>query len=139
MGSQQRKEISMSKTNRFSLKRKCTKKALATVVVKNIGVLESVNDEEKRRVSDEIPSSETSDHKLSPTIAIGKDDNSTITNVLSNWRQMKTQRRREAARLKLEQIKNTAAFEDNMDAMHDFHKLTGCLMSYPTYTRFQCF
>ena len=59
----------------------------------------------------------------------------TIKITLSNWKQIKIEKQREAARLQLEQIKNTANLDDNMEAMRDFEKLIGCFMSYPTYTR----
>lgn len=56
-------------------------------------------------------------------------DDPKVKKILSNWRQVKSQVRpdeREVARFKLEGIQNTARFSDNMDAMHDFHKLIGC-------------
>ena len=56
-------------------------------------------------------------------------DDPEVKKTLSNWRRVKSQVRldeREMARIKLERIQNTACFNDNMDAMYDFHKLIGC-------------
>ncbi|OIW16332.1 hypothetical protein TanjilG_19048 [Lupinus angustifolius] len=47
-------------------------------------------------------------------------------NILSNWKQMMRAKKREKARLNLDLIKNTAGFNDNMEAMRDFEKLVGC-------------
>ncbi|CAL0328055.1 unnamed protein product [Lupinus luteus] len=43
--------------------------------------------------------------------------------VLLNWKQMKITKKREEALLKLDFIKNTAGFNDNMDSMRDFQNL----------------
>ncbi|WJX45053.1 hypothetical protein P8452_31964 [Trifolium repens] len=69
-------------------------------------------------------------------------DDQEVKITLSSWKDMRKRRKiidreREIARLKIEQIKNTAGFNDNMDAMRDFHKLIGVPMNYPTFTRAQ--
>ena len=52
---------------------------------------------------------------------------------ISIWRQRNIQKQREAARQKLDQIRDTAGFEDNMDAMREFEKLIACpIKSYVT-------
>jgi len=47
----------------------------------------------------------------------------------------KIQHERQMARLQLEQIKNTAGFNDNMDAMYEFYNLLGYSVICPTYRR----
>jgi hypothetical protein len=69
-----------------------------------------------------------------------------VKKTLSNWKQLKIQREseeeaaqlkqmnrlreREAARLKIEQIKNTARLSENMDSMHAIDKFMGYTFSY---------
>jgi hypothetical protein len=55
-----------------------------------------------------------------------------------DWKKVKIQHERQMARLQLEQIKNTAGFNDNMDAMYEFYKLLGYSVTYPTCTRTRC-
>ncbi|CAL0307419.1 unnamed protein product [Lupinus luteus] len=50
----------------------------------------------------------------------------TKKNVLSNWKQIKRMKEREDARNNLDLMKNTAGFNDNMEAMRDFEKLVRC-------------
>jgi len=52
-----------------------------------------------------------------------------------NWNEEKIQHERKMARLQLEQIKNTAGFNDNMDAMYEFYNLLGYSVTYPTHIR----
>ncbi|CAJ2674037.1 unnamed protein product [Trifolium pratense] len=50
-----------------------------------------------------------------------------VKKTLANWREMKKggQTPREIARLKIEQIQNTARFEESFESMSDFHKIIG--------------
>jgi hypothetical protein len=73
-------------------------------------------------------------------------DDREVKKTLSNWKQLKIQREseeeaaqlkqmnrlreREAARLKIEQIKNTARLSENMDSMHAIDKFMGYTFSY---------
>jgi len=70
-------------------------------------------------------------------------DDQEVKMTLSHWKELriplKIKHERQIARLELEQIQNTAGFNDDMNAMHEFQKLVGCTMTYPTYTRIQCF
>lgn len=83
------------------------------------------SEKERVAVDHQTPCQQTPPKKLvDPSF-----DDRQVKNTLSNWRQLKSQSRqdqREEARLKLEKIQNTACFNDNMDAMNDFHKLIGC-------------
>jgi hypothetical protein len=106
------------------------------VVVKNKFKLE----EEEARVHDhETPFEETCYKKLDSNFI----DNQEVKMALSNWKEMRKQfkidEERRIARFQLEQIKNTAGFNDNMDAMRGFHNLARSPMDYPTCTRTQCF
>jgi hypothetical protein len=96
-------------------------------------------EQESTRVHHETPFEETRYQKLGSTNFI---DDQEVKITLSSWKDMRKRRKiidqeREIARLKIEQIKNTAGFNDNMDAMRDYHKLTGQPMNYPTFTRAQ--
>ncbi|AES99687.1 hypothetical protein MtrunA17_Chr5g0437841 [Medicago truncatula] len=113
-----RKEVRCAlKGKLFSLERTCFKKrkvVLISAVPKRIARPE----EEERETS-----SEQTNYKKSADTFI---DHHEAKKILANRRRMKnTQIEREAARLKLEQIKNTACFSENMDSMHDIHKLMG--------------
>jgi hypothetical protein len=93
-------------------------------------------EEESTRVHHETPFEET---RYRSTNFI---DDQEVKITLSSWKDMRKRRKiidqeREIARLKIEQIKNTAGFNDNMDAMRDFHKFIGVPMNYPTFTRAQ--
>ncbi|KAK2431041.1 hypothetical protein QL285_029314 [Trifolium repens] len=73
-------------------------------------------------------------------------DDREVKKTISNWKQLKIQheseeeaaqlkqmkrlREREAARLKIEQIKNTARLSENMDSMHAIDKFMGYTFSY---------
>jgi hypothetical protein len=72
-------------------------------------------------------------------------DDREVKKTLSNWKQLKIQREseeaaqlkqmkrlreREATRLKIEQIKNTARLSENMDSMHTIDKFMGYTFSY---------
>jgi hypothetical protein len=99
-------------------------------------------EEESTRVHHDLhetPFEETCYQKLGSTNFI---DDQEVKITLSSWKDMRKRRKiidheREIARLKIEQIKNTAGFNDNMDAMRDFHKFIGVPMNYPTFTRAQ--
>lgn len=104
-----------------SIKGKCVKNrkfVSVSVVAKKI-IIESVKEKEEKVCDHQSPYKQL----VSPFI-----DDLEVKKTLSNWRQMKVQGRqgqREAARLELEKVQNTACFYDNIDVMHDFHKLIG--------------
>lgn len=123
MESLRRKELHCAfKGKLFSQKRQCFKKRKVvsiSVVAKKIIRPE----EEEERVNHHANPSEQTYYKKSASTFI---DDHQVKKILGNWRHMKKiQSEREAARLKLEQIQNTTHFSDNMDSMHDFHKLIG--------------
>jgi len=123
MESLRRKEVRcVFKGKLFSLERKCFKKrkvVLISAVPKRI----TRPEEEEERSNYHETSLEQTNYKKSVDTFI---DHYEVKKILANWRQMKNiQSEREAARLKLEQIQNTARFSDNMDSMHDIHKLMG--------------
>ncbi|KAK2377261.1 hypothetical protein QL285_077962 [Trifolium repens] len=122
------------KAKLFSSKGKCVKKRKIVsfnVVAKKITKFEK----EEERVDDHksIPLEQTRN-----TTFI---DDREVKKTLSNWKQLKIQceseeeaaqlkqmkrlREREAARLKIEQIKNTARLSENMDSMHAIGKFIG--------------
>ncbi|OIW02865.1 hypothetical protein TanjilG_29641 [Lupinus angustifolius] len=59
--------------------------------------------------------------------------------VLSNWKQMRISKQRREAKVKLDLIKNTTGFTDNMDSMRDFEKLIGCKFVSHTISREEFF
>ncbi|KAE9614811.1 hypothetical protein Lal_00036216 [Lupinus albus] len=80
------------------------------------------------KISSKPPLLQTSYHSPnSPLVVDAK------KNILAKWRQMRIVKQRKDARLNLDSIKNTAGFNDNMEAMRDFEKLIGCKsLSHPT-------
>jgi hypothetical protein len=55
--------------------------------------------------------------------------------VIPNWRQINIEKKN-FARQQLDQIGDTAGFEDNMEATREFEKIIGCPnKSYATYRR----
>ncbi|AES99688.1 hypothetical protein MtrunA17_Chr5g0437851 [Medicago truncatula] len=117
-----RKEVRCAfKGKYFSLERKfCKKRKVVSIsVVAN----KIVTPEEEERVTDHETSLEQTNYKKSVDSLI---DHQEVKKILANWRQRKNiQSEREVARLKLEQIQNTARFSENIDSMYDFHKLIG--------------
>jgi hypothetical protein len=127
------------KAKLFSSKGKCVKKRKIVsfnVVAKKITKFEK----EEERVDDHksIPLEQTRN-----TTFI---DDREVKKTLSNWKQLKIQREseeeatqlkqmkrlheREAARLKFEQIKNTARLSENIDSMYAIDKFVGYTFSY---------
>lgn len=121
MESLRRKEVRCAfKGKLFSLERKCFKKRK---VVSISVVANKIIRPEEERVNDHETSLEKTNYKKPVDTFI---DHHEVKKILANWKQMKNiQSEREAARLKLEQIQNTARFNDNIDSMYDFHKLIG--------------
>jgi len=122
------------KTKPFFLKGKCIKKrklisiSVVPTKIKSSSSEEKVHDHEQTHYK-----------KLVGNFI----DDQEVKMTLSHWKELriplKIKHERQIARLQLEQIQNTAGFNDDMNAMHDFQKLVGCSMTYPTYTRIQCF
>ncbi|OWM69697.1 hypothetical protein CDL15_Pgr025546 [Punica granatum] len=50
----------------------------------------------------------------------------------ANWRRLKLQRQRDKARRKIESMTCTAGFQDNLDTMREFEKLTGIKSQWMT-------
>ncbi|AES99686.1 hypothetical protein MTR_5g083650 [Medicago truncatula] len=118
-----RKEVRCAvKGKYFSLERKFFKKrkVVSVSVVANKIV---TPEEEEERVTDHETSLEQTNYKKPVDTLI---DHQEVKKILANWRQRKNiQSEREIARLKLEQIQNTARFSENIDSMYDIHKLMG--------------
>ena len=77
--------------------------------------------------------------KISTEISLEKREAKEKGRLLHDWRKIiidrERQKQREAARLALEQVKNTCGFQDNMDSMRDFEKLVGCSSTFYIFSR----
>ncbi|KAL5081437.1 hypothetical protein RYX36_009858 [Vicia faba] len=108
------------KAKKKVIKEKYTKKrkiVLVSVIANKKIKLQK--EEEKRVQINETSLDELHFKKPTPTFI----DYNEVKKTLSDWKQQKVQRERETTRLKFEQIKNTADFYGNMDAMNDFYAL----------------
>ncbi|CAL0314758.1 unnamed protein product [Lupinus luteus] len=131
-----------SKRKALFVKKKYTKKS-AVYVVLNVEKLENNMSLEKKECSSKSPILETKSDSHSSNL----EDETAIRYIMSNWKEIKREKQREVgahalppkvlldrkvnnrekqreeARFKLDQIKNTTHFNDNIEAMSDFQIL----------------